>query len=1395
MNGSIGDLTLTIHTPDNKVSKTLTYTREAMEFETEFRGEMDQRLLWYLMTSNVTGYEDYSVHYRYNGDFKEDGSRYDLYYNPFKKSGGAKTNKPVLSTIFTPNRKVMYTYEKIAKHLGDDGYYETLRIKSRYEQYGYQDPANPNKVSFQGEENKITYSYGGTYNGSSFDNETGYPNFTFDDETNLNEEYKCEQIYHLNSADATNRLKQTHYYSNAKLIKIEKENLKNGEKNITEYRYHDVFKDSVSEIKNEIQYNNQTSTTFVDITFNNWGGTKTQTLPIDNSIRNNSSLKEKYTITYEYDETYKFVKSKAYYIHKDKPLVTETTNYDSLGRVESTINAAGETTLYRYENSTYKGNVTKIIQDDPAKVHGLFDGDRIIDIEYDRYNAYVASETENYDGQRATTQYQYEYIWGKIITQINPDLGQTDYVYDIMGRLRQRISPYIQGENEERFFLYDVYNYISVVPFINYKNNVTYAFEREIVANYVVKEGTSRAILYGQTQNYYDGNGNLTASAKVDLDRPAQNGEYYIVWNLYWYDNFGRLEKTKDDLGGIMQYAYDPFDRLTAVTDLRNSQYIYEYDPIARAKLTYFKPVSAPTAFENHYKEQYDIWGNVISKKAYPKGYDKMPIEQTYEYDIAGNVIKITDPKGNETVFDYDSLGRLTKITLPDGSGTKTTYNKFGTPNFQKQFDKNGNITAGKFTMVDERGCPTFSIYTSFNKVEQSTSFGHDEMGRMVRYKDKGGKVFQYEYDEMGNTTLMQATDSQISMAYNYFGRVSSIPNNNRISAVSFNYDALGRINKRIQDNFATNYKYKTIGLLEEISASFLPTITYGYDNGQRLQTVRADNKTYTYDYYDDGMVKSVTYPTTTKGILKTEYTYDNMNRVKTILTKIGSTVVDSLSYTYDENGNITTETRNSVTTTYTYDNLNRLKTAEYGDGNIITYEYDSRNNIEKEYDTFGNVKIYSYDNKNRLIRVTVNGNVTDEYTYTDNGEVLTHNNTSYTYDEWNRLVNFTDENGTVHYYKYDVDGLRTQKDNTTYITDLQGRVIAETDENGNATAQIIYGHKPLARKMNGQWYYYIYNGHGDVIGMIDQNGDVKNSYSYDAWGKIRSKTETVENPIRYCGEYFDSETGNIYLRARYYDPNVRRFISEDPVEDGGNWYVYAGNNPIRFIDPSGLSVTLSEKDYEEFRRHVGVVYGSADLEFVLDQNYKKKGMVKIIGVNAPEHGGSIIGRSLLSLIIESDQNVAFSFATGGDSNYSFGRVTVSLVAAGYDDNEIRSHIIHEFVHAYTDIMGYEGMLMSAIRYKEAGDSRNAYYAYELVRGYKEATAITVEQKFRQEMGYKDRAEVTSKMIGVNNYGFWPWMALDDKNSELYGKLNIESSITLLQGPFIWYDIIRKAGR
>ncbi len=79
--------------------------------------------------------------------------------------------------------------------------------------------------------------------------------------------------------------------------------------------------------------------------------------------------------------------------------------------------------------------------------------------------------------------------------------------------------------------------------------------------------------------------------------------------------------------------------------------------------------------------------------------------------------------------------------------------------------------------------------------------------------------------------------------------------------------------------------------------------------------------------------------------------------------------------------------------------------------------------------------------------------------------------------------------------------------------------------------------------------YYYLYNGHGDVVQMVDRNGNVVNNYTYDEWGNITASSETVSNSFKYAGEVYDSETGLYYLRARYYDPTVGRFFNEDTVE------------------------------------------------------------------------------------------------------------------------------------------------------------------------------------------------------------------------------------------------------
>lgn len=114
----------------------------------------------------------------------------------------------------------------------------------------------------------------------------------------------------------------------------------------------------------------------------------------------------------------------------------------------------------------------------------------------------------------------------------------------------------------------------------------------------------------------------------------------------------------------------------------------------------------------------------------------------------------------------------------------------------------------------------------------------------------------------------------------------------------------------------------------------------------------------------------------------------------------------------------------------------------------------------------------------------------------------------------------------------------------------------------------------------------YSYDPHGSVTAI---NG--VEVYSYDAFGNQIADNPAYANPFRYCGEYFDQETGLIYLRARYYDSSIGRFISEDPIKDGVNWYVYCGSDPVNAIDPSGLAEYNVNAPFPEFVHDSGFLY------------------------------------------------------------------------------------------------------------------------------------------------------------------------------------------------------------
>ena len=134
-----------------------------------------------------------------------------------------------------------------------------------------------------------------------------------------------------------------------------------------------------------------------------------------------------------------------------------------------------------------------------------------------------------------------------------------------------------------------------------------------------------------------------------------------------------------------------------------------------------------------------------------------------------------------------------------------------------------------------------------------------------------------------------------------------------------------------------------------------------------------------------------------------------------------------------------------------------------------------------------------------------------------------------------------------------------------------------------------VRGYELLKKETDNKYYFYHQNEHGDVTHLTNVDEEIENSYSYDVFGNIREEKENVENIFKYAGEQLDSETQQYYLRARFYNPIVGRFTQEDIYRDDGlNLYVYVINNPLLWVDPSGLAKCSSLGNKENLEKIPG---------------------------------------------------------------------------------------------------------------------------------------------------------------------------------------------------------------
>ena len=360
---------------------------------------------------------------------------------------------------------------------------------------------------------------------------------------------------------------------------------------------------------------------------------------------------------------------------------------------------------------------------------------------------------------------------------------------------------------------------------------------------------------------------------------------------------------------------------------------------------------------------------------------------------------------------------------------------------------------------------------------------------------------------------------------------------------------------------------------------------TYDYDAINRLTAVNGQDVSAAYAYDLAGNLARITTPNGVVGTLA----YDQNNQLTSLSYARDSHAVSSFAYTYTPSGRRASVVEAGATTSFTYDRIGRLiQEARIGSSPFIRqYDYDAAGNRTRSI-ADGLTTNYVYDVNDQLLSA---GTVSFEYD--ERGNPTRRNDagllTTYTWTPDNRLAQVTRGVDTVS-YQYDADGTRVAKQTAAgtvrYLIDTMNptglaQVREELASTGSLLNRFDLGHGIVAQSGSGASRFYHPDGQGHIRMLTDDAGATVSTYDYDAFGNPVAQSGSVSNDYRYGGQQFDEDANLYYLRARYYDPGVGRFLGRDPVNGDPfnplsmHRYAYAGNDPCNLSDPTGEEFTI----------------------------------------------------------------------------------------------------------------------------------------------------------------------------------------------------------------------------
>lgn len=725
--------------------------------------------------------------------------------------------------------------------------------------------------------------------------------------------------------------------------------------------------------------------------------------------------------------------------------------------------------------------------------------------------------------------YQYVDDNGWLTSSKNTRSHTTNYTRDNMGRLTQYIPPQTLRQWDPTNVSYSFNpNATQTITKANGQTTITYdSMNRPVLV--AVTDLTDQSTTYTRTE--YDAAGRTIFESYPSTSPNPTEGM------VTTYDGLGRVVSTypTSDPSAKITYQYLDNNRRRVIDEDGNvTTYSYR---------GYNGPHDGPVSLIEQPQDvktymTYDIWDQLtrVRQLGTQNGID-MNESMYFSYDAQGRRCRKYTQEGRQTNYKYDAAGQLIAYSKGQPPNRFCTE-PYGLSRVDMTYDDLGRVTK---TDYEDPGTPDIEYSYYRNGLPLTTK--------------RGGVISNYRFDELDQPIWEQmfvdGRAYRITYGYNDAGHLTSrkMPGG---QVLEYDVDGLGRMKSISHDGdfLASGASYHPSGALDAF------TYGNGYVFGQTLdarqrpirlqvagQTELALDQSLTYT--NRGRVNSVTDLADIDGLGNDRsYVYDALGRLTQAFGPWGQS-----DYSYDALGNLRSKTQLSST-------LNRT----------VTNSYDWRNRIIKSEDSLLGTRLVNHDTRGNVTRLGGQYFVYDQSNQPIqlSGDV----SGSYLYDGNMKRVRVT-MNGETHYNFYDRSGKLVHVDNragadkrTNYVY-AGDQMIARLETIGNNVAP------PIA-------YYQFTDMLGSPVAGTDATGAVSWRERYTPFGEKMLKPAQLDNQASFTGHIDDTATGLTYMQARYYDPNIGRFLSIDPVEFEPdmpmqfNRYAYTWNDPVNANDPDG---------------------------------------------------------------------------------------------------------------------------------------------------------------------------------------------------------------------------------